>query len=355
VTAPTRRADGRPRLSIVIPMLDEAGNIPALFARLFPVLDACGESFEIVAIDDGSTDATLEALRAQHSARPELRIVSFARNFGQHAAVMAGFEAALGDWIITLDADLQNPPEEIPHLVQAFRDGHDLVNTWREGREDPYFRKLASRAVNRFMRSASGISLRDFGCMLRGYHRLVITPMVRRREYHTFIPALAMLHARNPVEIPVRHAAREHGRSNYSLRRLFSLQLDLITSFSIAPLRLLFVLGSGIAALGTLFGVFLLVMRVLRGPEWAASGVFTLFAILFILVGAQFVAFGLLGEYIGRIYQEVRQRPPYLVRDLPPDISSGGADEAVRDVARTDDVIRAERGSVGAHRERVSS
>jgi len=345
-----RPADpGDPRLSLVIPMLNESANVPALLTRLFPVLDGLrasrGVTAEIVAVDDGSTDGTLAVLRGCQHDHPELRIVSFARNFGQHAAVMAGFEAARGEWIITLDADLQNPPEEIPRLVEAFLHGHDLVNTWREERDDSLFRRTASGLVNRVMRRFSGIALRDFGCMLRGYHRRVVDPMIRRREYHTFIPALATLHAHNPIEIPVAHAARGAGRSNYSLRRLFSLQLDLVTSFSVAPLRMLFLLGSIIAALGMLFGLLLLVLRLVQGPEWAASGVFTLFAVLFFLVGAQFVAFGLLGEYLGRIYQEVRDRPPYLVRETfeaPPTHEPARADEARRGEAwkKDDGLVR---------------
>jgi undecaprenyl-phosphate 4-deoxy-4-formamido-L-arabinose transferase len=332
---------GTPRLSIVIPMLNESANVPALFGRLFPVLDglasSLGVSSEVIAVDDGSTDGTLAVLREQQHAHPTLRIVCFARNFGQHAAVMAGFEAARGEWIVTLDADLQNPPEEIPKLVEAFRSSHDLVNTWREERDDSWFRLVASRMVNRIMRRFSGITLKDFGCMLRGYHRRVVDPMIRRREYHTFIPALATLHAQSPVEIPVGHAARGTGRSNYSLRKLLSLQLDLITSFSIAPLRLLFLLGSCIAALGMLFGVYLLVMRVIEGPEYAAFGVFTLFGVLFFFVGAQFVAFGLLGEYIGRIYQEVRGRPPYLVREIFEAPGEANRQEARGDARRRDD------------------
>jgi undecaprenyl-phosphate 4-deoxy-4-formamido-L-arabinose transferase len=302
------------QISVVVPMLNEAGNLRRLFDRLFPVLDGLGETFEVVAIDDGSTDGTLALLRAEQTRRPELRVLSFARNFGQHAAVIAGFEAARGEWIVTIDADLQNPPEEIPKLVAAFREGHDLVNTYREGRQDTAFRRTASRITNALVRRFSGIRLRDFGCMLRGYHRDVVGPMTRRKEFRTFIPALAMLHASSPVEIPVAHAAREHGASKYSLWKLFSLQLDLVTSFSIAPLRALFLLGWLIAALGVGFGAFLLVLRFVFGAEWAAQGVFTLFSILFFFIGAQFLAFGLLGEYIGRVYQEVRERPTYLLR-----------------------------------------
>jgi undecaprenyl-phosphate 4-deoxy-4-formamido-L-arabinose transferase len=315
--------DGDPRLSVVIPVLNEAANIEPLFARLFPVLDGTGETYEVVTVDDGSTDRTLESLRAQRKLHPQLRVFSLARNFGQHAAVMAGFEASRGEWIITLDADLQNPPEEIPKIVAAFRQGYDLVNTYREGRQDSPFRRWASRVTNAMVRRFSGISLSDFGCMLRGYHRSVVAPMVERKEYRTFIPALAMLHARRPTEVPVQHAARERGMSNYSLLKLFSLQLDLITSFSIAPLRMLFVLGWLVAGLGIGFGIFLMIGRFVKGPEWTAGGVFTLFSILFIFVGAQFLAFGLLGEYIGRIYQEVRNRPTYLLRKEEPGDRTG--------------------------------
>lgn len=353
MTATQREPSPRhPRLSVVIPMLNEERNVGPLFAQLFPVLEGLererGVDSEVVVIDDGSTDTTLDVLRRGQLEHPTLRVVVFARNFGQHAAVMAGFEASRGEWVVTLDADLQNPPGEIPKLVAAFEAGHDLVNTWRVERDDSAFRKTASRIVNGLVRRASGIVLKDFGCMLRGYHRRVVDPMIRRREYHTFIPALATLHAVNPIEVEVAHAARGAGRSNYSLRRLFSLQLDLVTSFSVAPLRALFLLGSVIAGLGMLAGVSLIVARLILGAEWGVQGVFPLFALLFFLIGAQFVAFGLLGEYIGRIYQEVRLRPPYLVREqievlpgddvpntagLTPERGRGAAGRAAREAA----------------------
>ena len=304
------------RVSVVIPMLNEERNIPPLFERLFPVLHGLGETFEVVVIDDGSTDRTLELLQEARKKYPELRFLSFARNFGQHAAVLAGFEASRGEWVITLDADLQNPPEEIPKLVAAFRQGHDLVNTYREGRQDTLFRLAASGLTNYMVRRFSGITLSDFGCMLRGYHRDIVAPMIRRKEFRTFIPALAMLYACSPCEVPVRHSARERGASNYSLFKLLSLQLDLVTSFSITPLRTLFILGWIIGFAGVGFGVLLGVLRLVYDAHWAAEGVFTLFAILFFFIGAQFLAFGLLGEYIGRIYQEVRNRPTYLLRKL---------------------------------------
>jgi len=297
-------------------MRNEEGNVVSLLGRLFPVLDGTGESFEVIAVDDGSTDGTAALLREEQQRRPELVIVVLQKGYGQHAAVMAGFEASRGEWVITLDADLQNPPEEIPKLVAAFRSGHDLVNTIRQSRDDTAFRRNASRIVNALARRASGIALSDFGCMLRGYHRDLIAPMVERKEFETFIPALGMIYASNPLEIDVEHAARETGDSKYSLLKLLSLQLDLMMSFSLSPVRVLFVLGLLIALAGIGLSMLLLSLRLMLGPEWAVDGVFTLFGILFFFVGVQFVALGLIGEYVGRVYYEVRGRPTYRVREV---------------------------------------
>jgi len=305
-----------PTLSIVIPMKNEAVNIAPLFQHLFPILYGLEFPFEVICIDDGSTDGTLEALLAQQQTHPELIVLTFSRNFGQHAAVMAGFENARGRWIITMDADLQNPPEEIPKLVEAFKKGHDLIGTYREGRKDPFFRRFASDIVNRITRKISGVSLKDFGCMLRGYTSDIAKQLAKQKEYRIFIPALATLYAKNPVEIPVAHAPRTGGVSKYSFIKLLSLQLDLMTSLSLAPLRLLFLLGSAIAIIGISFGFILILLRIILGATWAAQGIFTLFAILFILIGGQFIAFGLLGEYIGRIFQEVRGHPNYVIKHI---------------------------------------
>ena len=299
---------------MVIPLLDEERNVEALIARLWHVLDAIGEPFEVIAVDDGSTDSTPEILRREAACRPGLRCIRLARNFGQHAAIMAGFDVSAGEWIITIDGDLQNPPEEIHRVVQKLREGHDMVGTYREGRKDTFFRRAASWIVNRVIRNFSKIDLKDFGCALRGYSSDVVRAIARHPEYRTFIPALGTLYASNPVEIPVTHARRAAGDSKYSLFRLVSLALDLLTCFSLWPLRFLFLCGSLVSVLGVGFGVTLLLLRWAFGAEWAAQGSFTLFAILFIFIGAQFIAFGLLGEYIGRIFQEVRHRPVYVVR-----------------------------------------
>lgn len=302
-----------PKLSIVIPMYNEDSNITRLFSRLFPVLDDLGETCEVICINDGSSDRTLELLFDEAEKQSRLVIVNLARNFGQHAAVMAGFSQARGDWIITMDADLQNPPEEIPKMVEQFKNGHDLVGSIRKARQDSLFRKAASRITNRLVTKISGISLKDFGCMLRGYNREVVRGILENPEYRTFIPALATYFARNPVEIEVEHEERAAGQSKYSLLKLLSLQLDLMTGFSMWPLRILFFVGSIIALLGLTSALTILILRLYYGPDWAVQGVFTLFAGLFFLVGCQFFALGLLGEYIGRIFQAVRKRPPFIL------------------------------------------
>jgi len=323
-----------PSLSIVIPMKNEAVNITPLFQHLFPILYGLEFPFEVICIDDGSTDGTLEALLAQQQTHPELIVLTFSRNFGQHAAVMAGFENARGRWIITMDADLQNPPEEIPRLIEAFKEGHDLIGTYREGRKDPFFRRFASDIVNRITRKISGVSLKDFGCMLRGYTSDIAKQLAKQKEYRIFIPALATLYAKNPVEIPVAHAPRTGGVSKYSFTKLLSLQLDLMTSLSLAPLRLLFLLGSAIAIIGISFGFILILLRIILGATWAAQGIFTLFAILFILIGGQFVAFGLLGEYIGRIFQEVRGHPNYVIKHIYANAPVPESEDKTEEVSR---------------------
>jgi undecaprenyl-phosphate 4-deoxy-4-formamido-L-arabinose transferase len=301
------------KLSIVTPMYNEEANVPEFCRRLFDTLGTIRESWEVVCVDDGSSDRTMDLLLEEQKKRHNFTIVALARNFGQHAAVMAGFVHSRGDWVITLDGDLQNPPEEIPKLLEAFRKGHDLVGTIRRGRRDPTFRRWASRITNRLVTKFSGISLQDFGCMLRGYSREVVEAIVANPEYRTFIPALGTFFARKPVEIPVQHEDRRAGNSKYSLWRLLSLQLDLVTGFSLSPLRMLFVVGTVLALVGILLGALILILRIYYGSGWAAQGVFTLFALLFFFAGAQLFGLGLLGEYVGRVFQAVRHRPTYLV------------------------------------------
>lgn len=306
-----------PVVSVVIPVFNEEQNLPELIARCLKACSATGESFEIVLVDDGSSDASAQIIaEAAIAGAGKIVGVLLNRNYGQHAAVMAGFGEARGQIIVTLDADLQNPPEEIPSLVRKMEEGYDVIGTVRTPRRDPLFRRLASRIVNHAARRATGVMMHDYGCMLRAYRRNVIDAVLQCHERSTFIPVLANSFARRATEIEVRHAERVSGDSKYSLWKLINLQFDLLTSMTTFPLRLLSVLGGLTSIAGVGFGFFLLAMRLVFGSQWAAEGVFTLFAILFIFIGAQFVGMGLLGEYIGRIYHDVRARPRYFVHQV---------------------------------------
>ncbi|MCC3701376.1 undecaprenyl-phosphate 4-deoxy-4-formamido-L-arabinose transferase [Rouxiella badensis] len=305
------------KVSIVIPVYNEEESLPVLLSRTIAACRQLTQPFEIVLIDDGSTDNSAKLL-TEAAEQPENCVVAVLlnRNYGQHSAIMAGFNQVCGDLIITLDADLQNPPEEIPRLVLKAEEGYDVVGTVRSNRQDSWFRKSASKVINMMIQSATGKSMGDYGCMLRAYRRHIIEAMLHCHERSTFIPILANTFARKTVEIPVLHAEREFGDSKYSLMKLVNLMFDLITCLTTTPLRMLSVVGSFIALFGFLLALVLILMRLILGPEWAAEGVFTLFALLFMFVGAQFVGMGLLGEYIGRIYTDVRARPRYFVQKV---------------------------------------
>jgi len=302
--------------SLVIPVFNEVENLEELVERCLKVCRQYESNFELILVDDGSSDGSTEMIvRAGHK-HPELVGVLLNRNYGQHAAVFAGLAQSRGDIVITLDADLQNPPEEIPKLLRIMEKDVDVVGTVRSNRHDTLFRKLSSSLVNSMVRRATGVMMHDYGCMLRAYRRPIVEAMLQCREHSTFIPILANSFARITTEISVEHAPRQQGDSKYSLFKLISLQFDLLTSMSTFPLRLLSLLGTIIATSGMAFGAFLLTMRFVMGAAWAAQGVFTLFAVLFVFIGAQFIGLGLLGEYIGRIYQDVRARPRYFIQEV---------------------------------------
>src|SRR5213593_1898733 len=304
--------DAAPEISVLVPVFNEEGSLPALFSRLSATLGKMGRSYEIVFVDDGSGDATPSLLGEFASADPRVRIVEFNRNYGQHAAIFAGFEEARGKIVITLDADLQNPPEEIPALVAKMEEGYDVVGGWRENRQDPLLRRVASFLVNRITAKLVGVDFHDYGCMLRAYRREVVESVRQCREIHSFIPALAATFARRVAEVRVKHDERAVGRSKYNFYRLIRLNFDLMTGFSMLPLQLMSFFGFGVAIVSLAFAAFLLVRRLIVGPE--VEGVFTLFAILFGVVGFLFMGMGLLGEYVARIYSEVRRRPRYMIR-----------------------------------------
>jgi len=303
-----------PEISLVIPVYNEEAVLPALFARLYPALDALGRSYEVIFVDDGSHDRSVVLLREQFQRRADVtRVVLFAANFGQHRAILAGFAHARGRYLITLDADLQNPPEETARLLAELDAGHDYVGTIREQRQDVAWRRWASRFINRLRERTTRIRITDQGCMFRGYARSIVDAINQCTENNTFVPALAYTFASRPTEINVRHEDRSAGESKYSVYRLIKLNFDLMTGFSTVPMQLFSALGFAVSILSVLFGIGLVVRRLVGGAEAAEQGLFTLFAIAFLLIGVTLFGLGLLGEYVGRIYEEVRRRPRYLI------------------------------------------
>jgi undecaprenyl-phosphate 4-deoxy-4-formamido-L-arabinose transferase len=304
-----------PKVSVVIPVYNEEEVLPALFARLYPALDALGVRYEVIFVNDGSRDRSAALLRGQFErSRDVTRVILFNGNFGQHLAIMAGFEASRGERVVTLDADLQNPPEEIGKLLAKMDEGYDYVGAVRGERHDTAFRRHASRLMNALRERTTRIKMTDQGCMLRAYSRSVVDTINQCHEINTFIPALAYTFAQNPTEVEVAHEERAAGESKYSLYKLVRLNFDLVTGFTTFPLQLFSLSGIVISLISLAFVVFLAVRRLVVGPE--AEGVFTLFGIAFFLIGVTLFGIGLLGEYIGRIYEQVRQRPRYVVQAI---------------------------------------
>ena len=304
-----------PELTVVVPVYNEEAGLAALFSRLYPALDALGTTYEVIFINDGSRDKSAALLAQQFRARPDTtRVILLNGNYGQHMAILAGFEQSRGEIVITLDADLQNPPEEIAKLLEKMREGYDYVGTIRQQRQDSFWRKKASRLMNRLRERITRIKMTDQGCMLRAYSRHIIDTINRCGEINTFIPALAYTFAQNPIEIDVAHEERFAGESKYSLYSLIRLNFDLVTGFSVVPLQWLSFIGVILSVGSAGLFVLLLVRRFMFGAE--VQGVFTLFAITFFMLGVIIFALGLLGEYIGRIYQQVRARPRYLVQTI---------------------------------------
>jgi undecaprenyl-phosphate 4-deoxy-4-formamido-L-arabinose transferase len=303
-------------LSVVIPVYNEEAGLAALFTRLYPALDKLGADYEVIFVNDGSRDRSAALLREQFQKRPDVtRVVLLNGNFGQHMAIMAGFERCRGERVVTLDADLQNPPEEIGRLLEAMDAGHDYVGGVRIQRHDPYLRKALSRAMNRVRERITRIHMTDQGCMLRAYSRDIIQAINECREVSTFIPALAYSFATNPAEVEVAHEERAAGVSKYSYYRLLRLNFDLITSFSLVPLQLFSLFGIGVSVFSVLVYILVMIRRVLAGAPLDALGTFWDRDILqFFLTGIVLFGLGLVGEYVGRIYQQVRHRPRYLVQ-----------------------------------------
>jgi len=317
-----------PQVSVVIPVYNEEQTLPLLFARLYPALDKLGLAYEIIFINDGSRDRSAGLLRRQYELRPDVtRVVLFNGNFGQHMAIMAGFENVRGSRIVTLDADLQNPPEEIGNLLAAMDGGHDYVGSIRRQRQDSAFRRYASRAMNWMRERITKIHMTDQGCMLRAYDRAIVDAITSSREINTFIPALAYNYAANPTEIMVAHEERAAGESKYSLYSLLRLNFDLVTGFSIMPLQVFSLIGMTVAVLSVLSYIVVIVERWVHADSLSA-GLLALWdrdILQFFLTGLVLFGLGLLGEYIGRIYQQVRRRPRFLIQAILEKPDTSGA------------------------------
>ena len=316
-----------PQISVIIPVYNEEQSLPLLFARLYPALDKLGVSYEVLFINDGSRDRSAALLREQFQARPDVtRVILFSGNFGQHMAIVAGFEHCRGGRAVTLDADLQNPPEEIGQLLAAMDHGHDYVGSIRKARQDSAFRRHASRAMNWMRERITHIRMTDQGCMLRAYDRHIVDAIKASREVNTFIPALAYTYASNPTEIEVTHEERAAGDSKYSLYSLIRLNFDLVTGFSIVPLQVFSLLGMFVAVMSVLVYIGVIVQRWIAADNMR-EGLLALWdrdILQFFLTGLVLFGLGLLGEYIGRIYQQVRGRPRFLIQAVLESKDEGG-------------------------------
>jgi undecaprenyl-phosphate 4-deoxy-4-formamido-L-arabinose transferase len=301
-------------VSVIIPVYNEEENLRPLFARLCSAMDTLGKSWEVIFTNDGSVDSSGAILREFCKERDNVRLIDFNGNFGQHTAIIAGFEKASGDVIITLDADLQNPPEEIGKLLQKIDEGYDTVGGYRKVREDTAMRRYCSKFVNFARDKMTNIRMKDQGCMLRAYKRNIVQAILQTNERSLFIPALAYTYSERPTDVEVEHSARAAGESKYNMYKLIRLNFDLITGFTLVPLQM-FTLFGFLASFGSFaLVVILLFRRFFLGAE--AEGVFTLFAMLFFLISVAIVGIGLIGEYIGRIYKVVQSRPKYVIKEI---------------------------------------
>ncbi|MFC1976438.1 glycosyltransferase [Chloroflexota bacterium] len=301
--------------SVVIPLFNDAQILSELHRRVSAVMELLAESYEIVYVDDGSQDKTFSILSGIHqSDSSHVKAICLLRNFGQHPAVTAGFEQTSGEIVITLDSDLQNPPEEIPKLLNKLAEGYDVVVGWRQMRQDSIFRTLPSKFINWLISRTTGVKLHDYGSMLRVYQREVVQLLNQTHESAKFITALTSWLGVDIVEVPVRHETSADGQSRYNLRRLFRMTIDLTTGYSIIPIQMVTGVGLIMATIGIGTGIFLLIWRVIFNTN--PTGLTSFVALLLVLFGIQLAGLGIVGEYIGRIYVEVRDRPYYLIRTI---------------------------------------
>lgn len=311
-------------ISIVLPIYNEAENILRLYDELVPVLEATGSSFEIIAVDDGSSDGSFEILKDLSARDGRLRGVRFRRNFGQTAAFAAGFDQAGGDVVVTMDADLQNDPADIPKLLSKMNEGNDVVSGWRqerwkEGLVAFFTRRIPSATANWLISRVTGVYLHDYGCALKAYRSNVIHEIRLYGDLHRFIPAIASYYGVSIAEVPVNYRPRQFGKSKYGIGRTVRVLLDLLTvrfllSYSTRPIHIFGLLGLLSILLGVGIGIYLTFIKVVYGAALAERPLL-LFGILLVMVGVQLVTMGLLGEMVVRTYYESQNKPIYVVRD----------------------------------------
>ncbi len=309
-------------ISVVVPMKNEAPNVDELYRELTAALEACGRPYEILAIDDGSTDDTFMRLAKLQASDPRLRVIQFRRNFGQTAAFAAGFAHARGRYIVTMDGDLQNDPRDIAAMVTLLEQRPaDIIAGWRKNRKDKFFsRRLPSMVANRVISKATGVKLHDYGCSLKVFRAEVVKPMKLYGEMHRFLPAIASEFGVTTVEMEVNHRARQHGTSKYGISRTIRVILDLLTvkfliSYRTRPVQIFGLWGFLMGLLGSLILAWLVYVR-LTTVQGIGDRPLLLFSILLISTGVQLVTLGLLAEMQARTYHESQDKPTYVIREI---------------------------------------
>jgi len=311
----------KPAISIIIPLLNEAASLGLLVDRLKETLDVIDQTCEVILVDDGSTDGSVGLLRDIQEEDPRFRVILLRRNFGQSAAMSAGFDFARGDIIVTMDGDLQNDPADIPRLLQKIDAGYDIASGWRVKRQDNWLtRRLPSKIANWLISIVTGVKLHDYGCSLKAYRREVIELTKLYGEMHRFIPALASWIGVTVAEVPVNHSARQHGKSKYGLGRTIRVFLDLLTvkfllDYSTRPIQIFGFLGLLSFSGGMVLGIYLSVLRLFFGQPLADRPILLL-VVLLIVIGVQLIIMGLLGELVVRTYHETQGKPTYIIREF---------------------------------------
>jgi glycosyltransferase involved in cell wall biosynthesis len=320
---PSESNSKAPGISVVIPLHNEAKTLEELYQRVKTTLEKQEKPWELVLVDDGSTDGTSKILDTLYERDPRVSVVHLRRNYGQTPALMAGFDHARGEYVVALDGDLQHAPEEIPNFIEKIEEGYDLVSGWRVSRSDALLtRTIPSRIANWLMAKVSGVQLHDFGTTFKGYRREVLSDIRLYGELHRFVPALSSLNGARIVEIPIKDMGRNEGKSHYGLSRTFRVMFDLLTvgfllRYMTRPLHFFGKLFLACSGSSSLIGLFLLFRKVFSGVHlFQEHGPLTLLAAVLMLAGVQFLAIGLLGEILARVYFESQDKKIYAVRRL---------------------------------------